>query len=70
MITWQGEKGCEHTHLWMHGTKECFDCWSPRFEREMAARETLPFEAGDDDQTHWDAKIERTRPKRTRKKAG
>lgn len=54
MKTWKGVDPCPHSHLWMHGTKECAACWKVRFDREWEARwpdedESLPFEEGEEE---------------------
>lgn len=48
---WQGVTPCPHTHLYMHGTRECSECWVVRFDAWWDARwpdedESLPFQEG------------------------
>ncbi len=64
-VRWEGVKPCDHPHLWMTNTKECSDCHAVRLNKEPLFRDAgdlEPFEAGADDQQHWDDSLERITP--------
>jgi hypothetical protein len=62
MKAWQGVDPCPHSHLYMHGTKECAECWKIRFDAYWHERfpdeDVQPFEAGDEDTQHWTDELE------------